>query len=133
VLEITENALMHRTEATLARLHELKQVGVRLAIDDFGTGYSSMSYLRRYPIDTVKLDQSFIARITADDESLEIVRSIVTMAHNLKMDVIAEGVETREQLERLRDLGCEYGQGFYFSRPVERDAAEALLMSNWTG
>ena len=86
-----------------------------------------------YPIDTVKLDQSFIARITADDESLEIVRSIVTMAHNLKMDVIAEGVETREQLERLRDLGCEYGQGFYFSRPVERDAAEALLMSNWTG
>ena len=132
-LEITESIIMEHAQYALEMLKQLKAQSVRLAIDDFGTGYSSMSYLRRYPIDTVKLDQSFIARITADDESLEIVRSIVTMAHNLKMDVIAEGVETREQLERLRDLGCEYGQGFYFSRPVERDAAEALLMSNWTG
>jgi EAL domain-containing protein (putative c-di-GMP-specific phosphodiesterase class I) len=92
-----------------------------------------MSYLRRYPIDTVKIDQSFVAKITTDEESLEIVRSIVTMAHNLKLDVVAEGVETKEQLEKLRSLNCEYGQGYYFSRPVERDAAEALLLSRGSG
>lgn len=132
-LEITESAIMEHAQYALDMLKQLKAQRVRLALDDFGTGYSSMSYLRRYPIDTVKIDQSFVAKINTDEESLEIVRSIVTMAHNLKMDVVAEGVETKDQLEKLRTLNCEYGQGFYFSRPVERDAAEALLLSKWSG
>ena len=132
-LEITESVIMEHAQYALDMLKQLKAQRVRLALDDFGTGYSSMSYLRRYPIDTVKIDQSFVAKISTDEESLEIVRSIVTMAHNLKMDVVAEGVETKEQLEKLRMLNCEYGQGFYFSRPVERDAAEALLLSKWSG
>ena len=132
-LEITESIIMEHAQYAMDMLKQLKALSVRLAIDDFGTGYSSMSYLRRYPIDTVKIDQSFVAKITTDEESLEIVRSIVTMAHNLKMDVVAEGVETKEQLEKLRSLNCEYGQGFYFSRPVERDAAEALLLSRGSG
>lgn len=132
-LEITESVIMEHAQYALDMLKQLKAQRVRLALDDFGTGYSSMSYLRRYPIDTVKIDQSFVAKINTDEESLEIVRSIVTMAHNLKMDVVAEGVETKEQLEKLRTLNCEYGQGFYFSRPVERDAAEALLLSKWPG
>jgi diguanylate cyclase (GGDEF)-like protein/PAS domain S-box-containing protein len=132
-LEITESIIMEHAQYAMDMLKQIKALSVRLAIDDFGTGYSSMSYLRRYPIDTVKIDQSFVAKITTDEESLEIVRSIVTMAHNLKMDVVAEGVETKEQLEKLRSLNCEYGQGFYFSRPVERDAAEALLLSRGSG
>jgi|WetSurMetagenome_2_1015567.scaffolds.fasta_scaffold08788_4 diguanylate cyclase (GGDEF)-like protein/PAS domain S-box-containing protein len=132
-LEITESIIMEHAQYALEMLKQLKAQSVRLAIDDFGTGYSSMSYLRRYPIDTVKVDQSFVAKIATDEESFEIVRSIVTMAHNLRMDVVAEGVETEEQLEKVRELGCEYGQGYYFSRPVEKDAAEALLLSDWTG
>ena len=131
-LEITETVIMEHARYALDMLKQLKAQNIKLAIDDFGTGYSSVSYLRRYPIDTVKIDQSFVARIDTDDESLEIVKSIVTMAHNLKMDVVAEGVETERQLERIISLNCEYGQGYYFSRPVERDAAEALLMSNWS-
>ena len=132
-LEITESVIMEHAQYALDMLKQLKAQNIKLAIDDFGTGYSSMSYLRRYPIDTVKVDQSFVARITSDEENLEIVRSIVTMAHNLKMDVVAEGVETKGQLDKLRALSCEYGQGYYFSRPVERDAAEALLLSKWSG
>ncbi len=132
-LEITETVIMEHARYALDMLKQLKAQNIKLAIDDFGTGYSSMSYLRRYPIDTVKIDQSFVARIDTDEESLEIVKSIVTMAHNLKMDVVAEGVETERQLERLLSLNCEYGQGYYFSRPVERDAAEALLRAEGAG
>ncbi len=131
-IEITESVIMEHAQYAYDMLLQMKTQNIRLAIDDFGTGYSSMSYLRRYPIDTVKVDHSFVAKINLDEESLEIVRSIVTMAHNLKMDVVAEGVETPEQLARIRALGCEFAQGFYFSKAVDRDAAEALLAGNWT-
>jgi len=131
-LEITESVIMEHAQYAREMLQQMKSQDIRLAIDDFGTGYSSMSYLRRYPIDTVKVDQSFVAKVNVDEESLEIVRSIISMAHNLKMDVVAEGVETPEQLARMRTLGCEYAQGFFFSRAVDKDAAEALLGGGWS-
>jgi len=105
----------------------MKALGVLLGIDDFGSGYSSLSYLSRFPIDTLKMDRSFVSRLGGDKENLEIVRTIITLAHNLKMDVIAEGIETAEQLSQLRDLGCEYGQGYYFSRPVPAEEAGQLI------
>lgn len=130
-LEVTESAIMEHAQYAQEMLQQMKAQQLKLCIDDFGTGYSSMSYLRRYPFDTVKVDYSFVSKMVADDESLEIVRSIVTMAHNLKMDVVAEGVENHEQLARLRALKCEYGQGFFFAKALEPSEAEALLASNW--
>ena len=100
-----------------------RSIGVAWSLDDFGTGYSSLSYLHRLHVDTVKVDRSFVSRIGADDGS-EMVRAIAALAHNLGMDVVAEGVETAEQLERLRAIGCEYAQGFYFSRPVDRTSGD---------
>lgn len=129
VLEITENALMHRTEATLARLHELKQVGVRLAIDDFGTGYSSLSYLQQFPVDILKIDRSFtdgLMRGTHDDA---LARTIIALGDLLTLRTIAEGVEHARQHNRLRDLGCDYGQGYLFSRPLAPADMDRLLQS----
>ncbi len=129
VLEITENALMHRTEATLARLHELKQVGVRLAIDDFGTGYSSLSYLQQFPVDILKIDRSFtdgLMRGTHDDA---LARTIIALGDLLTLRTIAEGVEHARQHNRLRDLGCDYGQGYLFSRPLAPADMDRLLRS----
>ncbi|NJO50108.1 MAG: EAL domain-containing protein [Leptolyngbyaceae cyanobacterium RM2_2_4] len=100
---------------------------MRLGIDDFGTGYSSLSHLYRFPADTLKVDQSFISRIGLDEENNEIVRAIVTLAHNLGMTVIAEGIETQEQLAMLRSLNCEYGQGYFFSEPLNHEAAATLF------
>ena len=124
-LEITETAVMEKAEVATAMLGQLKGLGVKLHIDDFGTGFSSLSYLHRFPVDELKIDRQFISRMTADDESSEIVTTIVQLAHNLGMEVTAEGVETVEQLAQLRALFCEYGQGYYFSRPV---VAESALM-----
>lgn len=129
VLEITENALMHRTEATLARLHELKQLGVRLAIDDFGTGYSSLSYLQQFPVDILKIDRSFtdgLMRGTHDDA---LARTIIALGDLLTLRTIAEGVEHARQHNRLRDLGCDYGQGYLFSRPLAPADMDRLLRS----
>jgi len=98
-----------------------------LHIDDFGTGYSSLSYLHRFPIDALKIDRSFVSRMGDHGEGLEIVRAIRTLAGNPRMEVTAEGVETAEQLAQLRALHCEYGQGYFFSKPVEGEAAEGLL------
>ena len=108
-------------------LGELKALGIQLSIDDFGTGYSSLSYLHQFPVDTLKIDQSFVSRLDATMQNLEIVRTIVMLAHNLGMNVIAEGVETTDQALQLRRLGCEFAQGFLYSRPVEAAAAMALL------
>jgi len=102
-------------------------LGIQLSIDDFGTGYSSLSYLHRFPVNTLKIDRSFINNMGEDRESSEIVRTIVMLAHNLGIDVIAEGVETRQQLAKLRELQCEYGQGYFFSRPLPSQEAEALI------
>lgn len=126
-LEMTESLVMQNVESASQMLKEMKALGVLLGIDDFGTGYSSLSHLSRFPIDTLKVDGSFVSRIGEDKENLEIVRTIITLAHNLRMDVIAEGVETVEQLSQLRDLGCEYGQGYYFSRPVSAEEANHLI------
>jgi EAL domain-containing protein (putative c-di-GMP-specific phosphodiesterase class I) len=124
-LELTESAIVDNTSSMIGLLLQLKSLGLQIAIDDFGTGYSSLSYLHRLPIDSLKIDRSFVSCMTHD--SAEIVRAIVGLAHNLGLDVIAEGVETDEQLQQLRALGCEWGQGYLFSKPVEHHEAEALL------
>jgi diguanylate cyclase (GGDEF)-like protein/PAS domain S-box-containing protein len=141
-LEITESAIMENAESALCQsqddcpieiLEQLRSLGVQLSIDDFGTGYSSLSRLYRFPINTLKIDQSFIKRMDIDSEGKhstspsKIVRAIVTLAHNLGLDVTAEGIETPEQLAELRKLGCESGQGYFFSKPVDAVKAEALI------
>ncbi|MDT7688740.1 MAG: hypothetical protein QOE46_1499 [Acidobacteriota bacterium] len=126
-LEITESMVMENIDTAIGMLAQLRGLGVGLSIDDFGTGYSSLSYLHRFPIDTLKIDRSFVTQMTDNTENAEIVRTIVTLARSLSMDVIAEGVETREQLRRLGALGCDYGQGYLFSRPVGAGAAQELL------
>jgi len=126
-LEVTETVMMENAEAALATLAQLKDRQLRISIDDFGTGYSSLSYLQRLPIDNLKIDQSFVAQMKPAGESLEIVRSIITLAHSLGKLVIAEGVETGEQLALLRSLGCEFGQGYFFSKPLETEAAGKLI------
>ena len=125
-LEITESAIIENTEAATKTLRELKALGVRVSLDDFGTGYSSLSYLHRFPIDTLKIDRSFTTRLNLPKNS-EIVRTIVQLASNLGMDVIAEGVETGEQIVQLTGMNCEYGQGYLFSKPIDGEAVGLLL------
>jgi diguanylate cyclase (GGDEF)-like protein len=129
-LEITESVVMENAELATTTLLQLRKLGVHLSIDDFGTGYSSLSYLHRFPVNTLKIDRSFIGRMAKGDENSEIVRTICTLANNLGMEVVAEGVETREQLELLRSLKCEYGQGYLFSRPVDAEAATILVLED---
>jgi diguanylate cyclase (GGDEF)-like protein/PAS domain S-box-containing protein len=131
-LEITESVVMENVEAAAGMLERLRALGVELSIDDFGTGYSSLSYLHRLPIDTLKIDRSFVGRIEESDNK-EIVRTIVTLARTLGKGVVAEGVETREQLSLLRELNCDSAQGYLFSRPVDPDVALGLIrnMSQW--
>jgi diguanylate cyclase (GGDEF)-like protein len=117
-LEITESLLMEDIEENIKAMHKLRQLGVHLAIDDFGTGYSSLAYLKRFPINELKIDQTFIRQMTPDSQDAAIVRTIVALGHNLRMSVIAEGVETKEQIQYLRQIGCNEIQGYYFSRPV---------------
>lgn len=130
-LEITESVVMGNAESAIAMLFQLKALGVQLQIDDFGTGYSSLSYLHRFPTDTLKIDRSFVSRMSPNGEGSEIVRTIVTLAHNMGMSVTAEGVETLEQLTQLRTLQSEYGQGYFFSKPVNCDMAESLLVKEY--
>jgi len=126
-LEITEGAIMEQGEAAVTTLRALKDLGLRLAIDDFGTGYSSLAYLRRFPIDTLKIDQSFMRDIPHDTCAMEIAATIIAMAHNLHLQVLAEGVETREQLDFLLRNGCDTCQGFLDSRPVTAEFFAVLL------
>ncbi|MGB7444487.1 MAG: EAL domain-containing protein [Coleofasciculaceae cyanobacterium] len=126
-LEITESILMDNTTAATNMLWQLRARNILLCLDDFGTGYSSLSYLHRFPVSTLKIDRSFVSRMSVGDENLEIVRAIVTLAHTLKMDVIAEGVETAEQFTLLKLLGCEQGQGYFYSRPLAAKATEELI------
>ncbi|HEX8179359.1 MAG TPA: EAL domain-containing protein [Pyrinomonadaceae bacterium] len=127
-LEITESVVMDNAEIASTMLMQLRALGVQLSIDDFGTGYSSLSYLHRFPVNILKIDRSFVTRIGGDDENTEIIRTILTLAGNLGMDVIAEGVETEQQLEKLKAMRCEYGQGYLFSRPLDAEAASSLLL-----
>jgi diguanylate cyclase (GGDEF)-like protein len=126
-LEITESVVMHNVEETVAALHELKAIGVHIAIDDFGTGYSSLSYLKCFPIDTLKIDRSFVRDITTNSNDAVIALAVITLAHNLKLKVIAEGVETEEQLVYLRKYHCDQMQGYLFSRPVSAEQFKKLL------
>ncbi|MDQ1411389.1 MAG: hypothetical protein QOJ41_3124 [Acidobacteriaceae bacterium] len=134
-LEITESTVMKDPAGAVEMLQQIKSLGVRLAIDDFGTGYSSLSYLHRFPLDTLKIDRSFISSMDDDGDGMEIARTILPMAKNLRLDVVAEGVETIEQFELLKKFNCAYGQGFYFSRPLSAAGITALLTGDlaWQG
>lgn len=126
-LEITESVLMDNAAAAVALLEQLRARNIGLCIDDFGTGYSSLSYLHRFPINTLKIDRSFILEMEGDNENSEIARAIVMLAHNLGMYVVAEGVETEQHLVQLWAMQCEYGQGYFFSKPLDSKAAEELI------
>jgi EAL domain-containing protein (putative c-di-GMP-specific phosphodiesterase class I) len=130
MLEITESVLMERPEAAAATLAELRSQQVRICIDDFGTGYSSLSYLMRFPAQTLKIDRSFVSELAGDRRHSEMIRTIVALARNLGMDVIAEGVETEDQLASLEALDCDYVQGYLLARPLAAAAAEQLLREN---
>src|SRR6202011_1322125 len=126
-LELTEGVLMDDAESTAAVLQELKTMGVHLAVDDFGTGYSSLSYLRQFPIDVLKIDQSFVHQISANPDDSSIVSAIINMGKSLKQLVVAEGIETKEQREYLQTQSCAEGQGYLFSRPLAAAQFAQLL------
>jgi EAL domain-containing protein (putative c-di-GMP-specific phosphodiesterase class I) len=127
-LELTETASMADAGKSCALLAQLKTMGVQLAIDDFGTGYSNLNYLKRFPVDKLKLDQSFVRDILSDGDDLAISRAVVAMAHGLRLTVVAEGVETAGQLEQLARLGCDLVQGYLFSPPVPAERFAELLL-----
>jgi predicted signal transduction protein with EAL and GGDEF domain len=129
MLEITESAMMEHAKSAAISLAKLKELGVRLSIDDFGTGYSSLSCLHSYPIDSLKIDRSFVGNMSMDGKNMEIVRTFISLADNLEMDVTAEGIETADQLAQLRALGCEFGQGYFFSKPLDGQEVKRLLAS----
>lgn len=126
-LEITETALMSDPQLAILTLNELKHRNIKLCIDDFGTGYCSLGYLHQFPVDILKIDRSFVSQMFLDENKRELVKVIVTLAHSLGMDAIAEGIESQEQLYQLKSLQCQYGQGFYFSKPLNAQEAERLL------
>jgi len=128
-LELTESVLMRRVEFTASVLQTLREKGVKVAVDDFGTGYSSLSYLRKFPVDALKIDQSFVRQIAVPPHETAIVTAIIGMGRSLGLKVIAEGVETKEELDFLRSHHCEQGQGYYFSRPVPAEQFAEVLRS----
>jgi EAL domain-containing protein (putative c-di-GMP-specific phosphodiesterase class I) len=128
--EITESVLLEQQDPAVGTLHRLREMGVVLCIDDFGTGYSSLGYLHRFPLDIVKIDRSFVSRMDRDARAAQLVHAIVNLARNLRVKVVAEGVETREQLAALRGMGCDFAQGFLFAEPLSEERAERMLASN---
>jgi EAL domain-containing protein (putative c-di-GMP-specific phosphodiesterase class I) len=132
-MEVTESVFVQDSERALVVLSELKHLGVELALDDFGTGYSSLNYLKRFPIDIVKIDKGFVADMEHDLASHTIVFAVVELAHILGMTVVAEGVETAEQHQRLASLGCDSCQGYYFARPMSADDLDTLMQQAGAG
>jgi len=126
-IEITEAVLMQNTEATIATLHRLRDLGVHVTMDDFGTGYSSLSYLRSFPFEKIKIDRSFIMDLSEGEESSAIVRAVAGLAQSLRKTSTAEGVETEQQMQQVRSLGCTEMQGFLFSPPVRAAEVAALF------
>ncbi len=127
-LEITETAVLENLETAATMIRRIKASGVRVSLDDFGTGYSSFSYLHQLPYDTLKVDRSFVCRLEDGEDSSEIVHAIIALAHNLRMDVVAEGVETQRQADKLLKMGCEYAQGYHFAKPMSaEDGAELIV------
>ncbi|MGI8856916.1 MAG: PAS domain S-box protein [Thermomicrobiales bacterium] len=131
-LEITESTLVAHTEVAASALCRLRDLGVRIALDDFGVGYSSLNYLREFPIDTVKIDRSFVGGAADDATSTAIVQSVVSLARTLGMHTVAEGIECGDQIQRLREIGCDYGQGYFFARPMPATEAERYLDATWS-
>ena len=129
-VEIVETIAMGDAEKSGLVLAQLKALGVRLSIDDFGTGYSSLSRLRRIPVDTLKIDRAFIMNMDTDADNREIVRTIILLAHNLGLKVVAEGTETQRHIDLLRQLNCEMAQGYFYSRPADNQAMLQLLAKN---
>jgi EAL domain-containing protein (putative c-di-GMP-specific phosphodiesterase class I) len=129
-VEITESVVMQKASEAIVTLEQLARMGVNISIDDFGTGYSSLSYLRRFPLHTLKIDRSFIRDISEDSDDAAIVSAIIAIAHSLGLEVVAEGVETAEQLSFLRSLGCDAAQGYYFSKPLPPEEF-AQLLADW--
>ncbi|MCC9658887.1 putative bifunctional diguanylate cyclase/phosphodiesterase [Rhodopirellula halodulae] len=130
-LEVTESLLMQDPEHTIDLLHQLRDIGLTIGIDDFGTGYSSLSYLHRMPMDILKVDRSFVESMFDSDKNAALIRSILALASSLELNVVAEGVETEPQLQRLRELGCHFVQGFHFSEPLHPDDAQATIHREW--
>jgi EAL domain-containing protein (putative c-di-GMP-specific phosphodiesterase class I) len=130
-LEVTESLLMQSPEETIDLLMQLRATGVSLAIDDFGTGYSSLSYLHQMPLDVLKIDRSFVSQMCESQKHLAIVRTIVGLANSLSLRVVAEGVESAEQASLLTELGCDFLQGFLYSKAVSSSVATALIQSKW--
>jgi diguanylate cyclase (GGDEF)-like protein len=126
-LEITESSVMDRSEASLRVLQQLRAIGVRMVLDDFGTGYSSLAYLRHLPLDIIKIDRSFVTDLDIQDPNVGIVRAVVSLAHGLGVSVVAEGIETEEQARRLRELGCDLGQGYVWAHPADPAHTAALV------
>jgi EAL domain-containing protein (putative c-di-GMP-specific phosphodiesterase class I) len=128
-LEITESLMMENPEHAAQALKKLKALGVSIAIDDFGTGYSSLSYLHQFPLDTLKIDRAFITNMDKSENSRRIVRSIAQLALALELDIVAEGIEEKAQMDALKDLGCQYAQGFLMSKPLPAADAVKLIES----
>jgi EAL domain-containing protein (putative c-di-GMP-specific phosphodiesterase class I) len=126
-LEITESAIMRDTDVTVRRLTHLKQLGVKLSIDDFGTGYSSLAYLQQFPVDELKIDRSFVSGTHESPDQGALIRTLVQLGSVLGLRTVAEGIETSAQLGRLRDAGCDYGQGYLFARPLQPPSVERYL------
>ncbi len=131
-LEITESTAMGNAEHTINVLSRLKDLGVKLSIDDFGTGYSSLSILHQLPFDTLKIDRSFVCGVGENGENSEILQTIISLAKNMKMRVIAEGIETEVQCRLLQNLGCDYGQGYLLARPQTAESLEEMLYQSKT-
>ncbi|MFN8674172.1 MAG: EAL domain-containing protein [Candidatus Sericytochromatia bacterium] len=129
-IEITESSIMDNVEQSRKMLEKLQEIGLQIQIDDFGTGYSSLSYLHRFPVNNLKVDKSFVSKMSISDDNLEIVKTIIMLAKNLNLKTTAEGIETKEQLNKLRELNCEYGQGYYFSRPIPVEEVEIFINNN---
>jgi EAL domain-containing protein (putative c-di-GMP-specific phosphodiesterase class I) len=127
-LEVTETVLMHNGDATLAMLHQLRDLGVRISMDDFGTGYSSLSYLRSFPFDKIKIDQSFVRDLIDRPDAIAIIRAVAGLGRSFGITTTAEGVETREQLEQMRAEGCTEVQGYFYSRPLPTGGIAPLLL-----
>jgi EAL domain-containing protein (putative c-di-GMP-specific phosphodiesterase class I) len=127
IIELTENILMDQLKGALPLLEDLRTLGVALSVDDFGTGYSSLAHLSSLPVDSLKVDRSFIRGMRSGSKEAAVVRAVVTLGHSLHKRVVAEGIETEQQFEQLRDMGCQAGQGYHLSRPLAALAVEAML------
>lgn len=123
-VEITEGVLLDSNTAVINFLLEFHDAGIQVALDDFGTGYSSLSYLKKFDIDSIKIDRSFVQNIEFDSDNMVLCEAIIAMAHKLKLRVIAEGIETQEQLDLLKFAGCDFGQGYFFSKPISPEEFE---------